>query len=198
VNRVRKQRPIRTPSFAGFRPSSAASSRAKQANLSRNTLPELCLRRALWRLGLRYRTHWQKLPGRPDIVFPRARLAIFCDGDFWHGRNWAQLRPVLQRRANPLYWVAKIAANRARDERTRRAIRRRGWQVMRLWETEIRRDPALIARHLRKVVLARVRALGPSRSGSEISEPTNSPQRRGSLKQTTSLPQSLKLDGSHV
>lgn len=179
---------ISAPSFSGYRPSSEASSRAKQANPARDTLPELYLRRALWRLGLRYRTHWPKLPGRPDIVFCKAKLAIFCDGDFWHGRNWAQLKSALERRANASYWVAKIAANRARDERTRRAIRRRGWQVMRLWETDIRRDPDLIARHLRKVALARVRALGPSRGGPQISEPANSPQRRGNLKQTTSLP----------
>ncbi len=157
---MKKQRSIQTPSFSGYRPSSEASSRAKQANPARDTLPELYLRRALWRLGLRYRTHWPKLPGRPDIVFPKATLAIFCDGDFWHGRNWTKLQAALRRRANQSYWIAKIAANKARDERTRRAIRRRGWQVVRLWETDIRKDSDSVARQLRKILITRLTPFG--------------------------------------
>ncbi|TAJ79308.1 hypothetical protein EPO44_19395, partial [bacterium] len=95
----------------------------------------------------------------PDIVFPKAKLAIFCDGDFWHGRNWTNLHAALRQRANPTYWIAKIAANRARDERTRRAIRRRGWQVVRLWETDIRRDPDSVALQLKKILITRLRAV---------------------------------------
>lgn len=155
----KREHAIRVPSFSGFRPSSPASSRAKRANPARDTIPELCLRRALWRLGLRYQTHWRKLPGRPDIVFCKAKLAIFCDGDFWHGRNWTKLHAALRRRANQSYWTAKIAANKARDERTRRAIRRRGWKVVRLWETDIKRDPDSVAFQLKKILITRLRAI---------------------------------------
>ena len=77
---------MKAPSFKGLRPSSPASSRAKQANPSRDTRPELSLRRALWKLGLRFRTHAPDLPGRPDIVVRGVKLAVFCDGDFWQCR----------------------------------------------------------------------------------------------------------------
>jgi DNA mismatch endonuclease (patch repair protein) len=146
------------PSYAGFRPSSDASSRAMQANRARDTLPELQLRQALSRLGLRYRLHSSGLPGRPDIVFPRARLAVFCDGDFWHGRRWRALRRALKRRANAAYWIAKIGTNRQRDTRSRRALRRLGWHVVSLWETDIRRDPE----HAALVVMAAVDSRLPS------------------------------------
>src|SRR6516225_4042686 len=83
---------IRSPTFKGFTPASKASSRTKQANRATDTGPELLLRHALWALGLHYRKHVTHLPGRPDIVFSRARVVVFCDGDFWHGRNWRRLK----------------------------------------------------------------------------------------------------------
>ncbi|MBI5617507.1 MAG: very short patch repair endonuclease [Gammaproteobacteria bacterium] len=107
--------PRKTPSFAGFSPSSPASSRAMRGNRKRDTKPEMLLRRALWRAGYRYRLHVSGLPGRPDLVFPRARVAVFCDGDFWHGRDWLVLREKLERRANPGYWIPKIEMNIRRD-----------------------------------------------------------------------------------
>jgi DNA mismatch endonuclease (patch repair protein) len=145
---------IRSPSFNGFRASSPASSRAKQANRSVNTNPELLLSRALRTLGLRFRTNVVKLPGKPDVVFTRARVVVFCDGDFWHGRNWSRLRLQLQRRANAAYWIPKISANRARDIRSRRALRRDGWVVIRVWETDLRRNPARIASAIQGAVSA--------------------------------------------
>jgi DNA mismatch endonuclease Vsr len=105
----------RAPSFKGLKPSSEASSRAMRSNTKYNTKPELLLRRELWRLGARYRKNVPGLPGQPDVVFPSARVVIFCDGDFWHGRNWRVLRAKLARRANPQYWIAKIRANKRRD-----------------------------------------------------------------------------------
>jgi len=132
---------MKAPSFKGLSPSSLASSCAKQANPCRNTRPELSLRRALWKLGLRIRTHATDLPGRPDIVMRRLKIAVFCDGDFWHGRCWPALKRALQQRANPSYWIAKIGTNRQRDTRSRRALRHLGWHVISLWETDIQRDP---------------------------------------------------------
>src|SRR5262245_10843959 len=98
-------------------------------NTSRNTRPELLLRRALWELGARYRLHLDNLPGRPDIVFPSAKVAVFCDGDFWHGRNWQARRRRLAHGSNADYWIPKILANRARDRRVSRQLSDLGWTV---------------------------------------------------------------------
>ena len=70
-----------------------------------------------------------------------ARVAVFCDGDFWHGRNWPRLRTQLARRANSTYWIAKIGANRTRDRRQTNLLRRLGWSVVRVWETDVLASP---------------------------------------------------------
>ncbi len=137
------------PSFKGLRPSSEASSRAMRGNRKYDTKPELLLRRELWRLGLRFRKHVRGLPGQPDIVFPSAKVAVFCDGDFWHGRNWPVLREKLLRRANASYWTAKIEANMRRDLAHVEALRQLGWHTIRLWETDITLDPLKAARKIR-------------------------------------------------
>jgi DNA mismatch endonuclease (patch repair protein) len=68
-------------------------------------------------------------------------MAVFVDGDFWHGRNWQELEKKLRKRANPDYWVAKIEYNRARDLEQTKALKDQGWTVLRLWEKEVKRDP---------------------------------------------------------
>lgn len=134
-----------TPSFKGLMPSSEAASRAKRANRRQDTTPEILLRRELWKMGLRYRKSPQDIPGRPDIVFRQARVAVFCDGDFWHGRNWATLRAKLEHGANAQYWLAKIARNIERDQHNTDRLKGGGWCVIRLWETDIKRDPRAAA-----------------------------------------------------
>lgn len=137
----------KAPSFSKYRPTSTASSAVAAANRATNTKPELALRRALWRRGLRYRLRTPKLPGRPDLIFPNARLAVFCDGDFWHGRDWPSRRRKLAEGSNPKYWVSKIAANRARDNRINRELRLLGWHPFRVWESEIYEDlPEVVVR----------------------------------------------------
>ncbi len=98
------------------------------------------MRSALWRMGLRFRKNVSSLPGKPDIVFSRARVVVFCDGDFWHGRNWPQLQAQLQRGSNPQYWVPKIAYNMERDSLITQALLDAGWTVLRLWEKDIEAD----------------------------------------------------------
>jgi DNA mismatch endonuclease (patch repair protein) len=106
----------RAPRFEGYMPSSAkASAAARAASRRRDTQCELALRRALWALGLRYRVDVRQLPGKPDIVFRRLRIAIFCDGDFWHGRDLGARIRRLSRGHNAPYWVAKIRRNVERD-----------------------------------------------------------------------------------
>lgn len=96
-------------------------------------------------MGLRYRLHPADLAGRPDIVFRSARIAVFCDGDFWHGRNWRSRRRKLARGANSEYWIAKIRANIDRDRARDRTLRRGGWTVVRVWESQIKLETESVA-----------------------------------------------------
>lgn len=141
-----------TPSFDGLKPASEAASRAKRANRKKDSRHEVLLRRELWKLGVRYRKHVAGLPGNPDLVFRAARVVVFCDGDFWHGRNWDQLRAALGRRHNAEYWIAKIGRNRDRDQEHATRLENEGWLVLRLWETDIIRDPQQAARQIKDVV----------------------------------------------
>lgn len=98
------------------------------------------LRKALWKEGIRYRVNYKKIPGKPDIAITKHKVAIFCDGDFWHGHNWAvrgygSFEQELSRYSE--YWRDKLLRNIARDEENNRAIRAMGWQVLRFWESDI-------------------------------------------------------------
>lgn len=108
---------------------------------SKNTEPEMILRKALWAQGFRYRVNYKKLPGKPDVVFTRKKIAVFCDGDFWHGHNWA-LRgiPSLEDELATYsdFWREKILRNIARDKENTAKLEQDGWIVIRLWESEIR------------------------------------------------------------
>lgn len=129
------------------------SSQTKRRTPRRNTRPEIALRRALWAAGLRYRLH-VALVGRPDICFRSARVVVFCDGDFWHGRNWRARSRTLARGANAHYWLAKIAGNMKRDRRVTHQLRAEGWTVLRLWETDILADPNAVCQIVKRVVRA--------------------------------------------
>lgn len=96
---------------------------------------------ALSRLHLRPKRENSSLPGSPDFAFPRLKVAVFCDGDFWHGRDWATRKRKLQKGSNSAYWVPKIESNRARDRRVSRELQSLGFIVVRLWEGDIKRDP---------------------------------------------------------
>jgi len=138
----------RAPRFEGYAPSSPAASATKRAVRRTDTKAEIALRRALWALGLRYRKNVAGLPGRPDLVFRRARIVVFVDGDFWHGRDWEARTAKLERGANAPYWLAKIAANMERDRRKTAELEASGWIVIRVWETDVLGDPIDAARRL--------------------------------------------------
>lgn len=123
---------------------------------SRNTKPELALRRALFRLGHRFRIHHSGIVGRPDIVFVRARVCVFVDGEFWHGYRWAHSREQIKVRRG--YWIPKLEANMERDRRTNRVLRRQGWKVMRLWSRAVRREPERCAARIDKIVRSRAKS----------------------------------------
>lgn len=119
---------------------------------AKDTKAELALRRALSSLGLRYRLHRAGLPGRPDIVFVSRKLVVFCDGDFWHGRNWVKKQKTRPIKTRSKYWLNKIQTNMTRDKRNNRDLRKAGWKVLRLWETDILSDPEKAAAKVYKVL----------------------------------------------
>jgi DNA mismatch endonuclease, patch repair protein len=102
---------------------------------SKDTVPELTVRKLVHARGLRFRKHCANLPGCPDLVFARYRVAVFIDGDYWHGWRF----PRWSDKLTP-YWKRKIEGNRRRDRRNFLRLRRQGWAVVRLWEHEIERD----------------------------------------------------------
>lgn len=108
---------------------------------AKDTGPERALRRALHAKGLRYRLHAQALPGKPDIVFAGARVAVFVHGCFWHGHDCA--RGSRRPKTNAAYWAAKIARNRSRDVANIEALRDTGWRVEIVWTCEIARKDQL-------------------------------------------------------
>ncbi len=152
---LRRKGEGRAPRFDGLEPSSEVASAVKRKVPRAGTRAEVALRRGLWARSLRYRLNVARLPGKPDVVFRRARVAVFCDGDFWHGRDWIARRARLAAGANAAYWVAKIEANIARDRRHEAALRGDGWLVLRFWETEILAAPELVAEKIEAVVRAR-------------------------------------------
>ena len=107
----------------------------------KDTAPELLVRRLLWRLGARYRLHRADLPGKPDIVLPGRRLAVFVHGCFWHGHDCA--RGARVPKANRDYWIAKVGRNRSRDSGSRAALAALGWRVETIWECELTDAAAL-------------------------------------------------------
>lgn len=119
----------------------ATRSRMMAAIRSRNTKPERVVRSALHRRGFRFTTHPTKLPGKPDIVLPAYRAAIFVHGCFWHGHGCKYFKWPL---TNSTFWRNKIDGNFARDARTLQALRSTGWRVRVIWECITRDEKALI------------------------------------------------------
>jgi DNA mismatch endonuclease (patch repair protein) len=137
----------------------------------------LLLRRALWAAGVRYRTYVSGLPGSPDLVFKKVRLVVFCDGDFWHGRDWPALRAKLLRRHNADYWVAKIRRNRERDREQADRLTQDGWPVLRFWSSDILADPAAAAARIKDVITSRSAAVQPTGTASEGIDQPRRPSR---------------------
>jgi len=103
---------------------------------SKDTKIELLLRSMLFRRGLRYRIHYGKLPGKPDVVFPKNKLAVFVDGDFWHGRNFEKRKKTYSD-----YWYNKIRRNIERDKRVDEKLKDSGWDVFRIWGKDLKKNP---------------------------------------------------------
>ena len=105
---------------------------------SKDTKIEVQLRKALWAKGYRYRKNDKKLPGKPDIVLGKYKIVIFCDSEFFHGKEWEVLKPRLEKGTNPEYWVKKIENNRRRDDEINKELTFEGWTVIRFWGKDIK------------------------------------------------------------
>lgn len=150
-----KQKPVKVPSYKGFEPASEAASAAARGSSSKvDTRCEVKLRSLLWHSGARFRKNVKTLPGKPDIVFLRPRLVVFCDGDFWHGKNWEERRRKLAVGSNAPYWTAKIERNRQRDRDNTSRLEADGWRVLRYWESDIHRDPDAVAAEILQAIEA--------------------------------------------
>ena len=110
----------------------------------RDTAPERAVRRIAHRMGLRFRLHRKDLPGRPDLVFSKHRLAVFVHGCFWHRHRGC--RYAYTPKSRVAFWTAKFSANVARDQRQETALRALGWQVLVIWECETRHETAVVHR----------------------------------------------------
>lgn len=115
---------------------------------SRNTSIELALRKALWHRGVRFRVNRSDIAGKPDISIKKYRLAVFCDGDFWHGRNFSADTVD----TNKAFWIDKIRTNQERDLRQTIQLRDEGWTVLRFWGSDIKKNPDAVAGQIVDVI----------------------------------------------
>lgn len=107
---------------------------------SKDTKIECKLRKALWDKGYRYRKNYKKLPGKPDIVMTKYHIAIFCDSEFFHGKDFDELKSQLRKSKNPDFWINKIQKNIDRDREIDKKLKSLGWEVIRFWGKDITRD----------------------------------------------------------
>src|ERR1035437_140225 len=123
-------------------PKSEFVSRVMSANKAKNSKPEMSLRKALWKAGLRgYRLHHKRVPGRPDISFVGKKLAIFVHGCFWHR---CPVCDYALPKTNVEFWKAKFERNIQRDQRKKSDLEKRGWKVLTFWECELQKDTASV------------------------------------------------------
>lgn len=106
---------------------------------SSDTKIEKLLRKALWDKGYRYRKNYKVLPGKPDIALTKYKIAIFCDGEFFHGKDWEVLKPKLAHSNNSEYWISKISKNIERDSEVNKQLLFLGWTVIRFWGNDIKK-----------------------------------------------------------
>lgn len=117
---------------------------------SKDTKIELILRKELWARGYRYRKNYKKLPGKPDIVFTKYKIAVFCDSEFWHGKNYEESTSRIG--TNSDYWRQKIKRNMERDKEVNKQLTETGWTVLRFWEKEIRKETELCLQSIIKSI----------------------------------------------
>jgi len=133
----------------------AVTSKIMSSVRSEDTRPELLVRRRLWHRGYRYRKHYRKVEGNPDLAFPSVKLAVFIDGDFWHGNAWRvrgydSLEDLFPSKTE--WWVKKIRENMHRDDYVTETLKEDGWTVLRYWSSTIDQDVERVVDEIARTV----------------------------------------------
>ncbi len=124
-----------------------------RANKSKGTKPELALAKAMWALGLRYRKNSGSIFGKPDFSFKKYKVAVFVDGEFWHGKDWEQRKAEIK--GNREFWIAKIERNIRRDMEVTGRLKAEGWTVLRFWSNDVVKNTICCAEKVKEIVQAR-------------------------------------------
>ena len=120
---------------------------------NKDSLIETILRKELWSRGLRYRKNYNKIIGKPDIVFIGKKVAVFCDSEFWHGYDWEHKKEEIK--SNREFWIPKIERNMQRDIEVTQTLTEDGWIVLRFWGSEIKKQLSYCADKIEKAVKSR-------------------------------------------
>ncbi|HET8885762.1 MAG TPA: very short patch repair endonuclease [Salinimicrobium sp.] len=131
---------IKVPRFneeSGFYTTTARSKQMSRIR-GKDTKPEIAFRKELWRRGYRYRISYKKLIGKPDLVLLKYKVAVFIDGEFWHGYNWEEKRNEIK--SNRGFWIPKIERNMQRDREVNRELTEKGFKVFRFWEKDVKKN----------------------------------------------------------
>lgn len=124
-----------------------------QSNKSTGTKPELVLAKAMWALGLRYRKNSRSIFGKPDFSFKKYKVAVFVDGEFWHGKDWEQRKVEIK--GNREFWIAKIERNIRRDMEVTGRLKAEGWTVLRFWSNDVVKNAGCHAEKVKEIIQAR-------------------------------------------
>lgn len=116
---------------------------------SKDTKPEILIRQELWKRGIRYRKNCKDIYGKPDIAFKGKRIAVFCDSEFWHGKEYLEGRTP---KSNSGFWIEKFERNIARDKKVNAVLESKGWLVLRFWEKEIKKEVSAVADRIEKTI----------------------------------------------
>jgi len=124
-----------------------------QSNKSKGTKPELVLAKAMWALGLRYRKNSGSIFGKPDFSFKKYKVAVFVDGEFWHGKDWGRKKAEIK--GNREFWITKIERNIRRDMEVTGRLKAEGWTVLRFWSNDVVKNTTYCAEKVKEIVQAR-------------------------------------------
>ena len=124
-----------------------------QSNKSTGTKPELVLAKAMWALGLRYRKNSGSIFGKPDFSFKKYKVAVFVDGEFWHGKDWERKKAEIK--GNREFWITKIERNIRRDMEVTGRLKAEGWTVLRFWSNDVVKDTTSCAEKVKEIIRAR-------------------------------------------
>ena len=124
-----------------------------RSNKSTGTKPELVLAKAMWAVGLRYRKNSGSIFGKPDFSFKKYKVAVFVDGEFWHGKDWEQRKAEIK--GNREFWIAKIERNIRRDMEVTGRLKAEGWTVLRFWSNDVVKNAGCHAEKVKEIIQTR-------------------------------------------